>query len=59
MSPHSTTHLAYRAIEIRNTLGLRRAAGYLRNRGVSPEIAVSLLCPPNPCPQVQSPSTPR
>lgn len=48
MSVHSTTHLAYRAIEIRNTLGLRRAAGYLRNRGVSPEIAVSLLCQPNP-----------
>lgn len=45
MSTHSSSHLAYRAIEIRNTLGLRRAAGYLRNRGVSPEIAVSLLCP--------------
>ena len=45
MSVHSSRHLAYRALEIKNTLGLRRAAGYLRNRGVSPEIAVSLLCP--------------
>lgn len=57
MSVHSSSHLAYRALEIRNTLGLRRAAGYLRNRGVSPEIAVSLLCPPNPCTPVPLPST--
>lgn len=48
MPTHSSSHLAYRAIEIRNTLGLRRAAGYLRNRGVSPEVAVTMLRPPNP-----------
>ena len=39
-SIHEYTH---RAIAIKRTLGIRRAAGYLRNRGVSVEAAVWLL----------------
>ena len=34
----------FRALDIRRTLGVRTAAGYLRNRGVSLADALSLLC---------------
>lgn len=34
---------AARAIHIRDTLGIRRAAGYLRNEGVSLEEALFIL----------------
>ena len=33
----------FRALDIRRTLGVRTAAGYLRNRGVSLEAALLLL----------------
>ena len=36
-------HLIERALEIKRTLGLKRAAGYLRNRGISAEAAVYFL----------------
>ena len=32
-----------RALAIKRTLGVRTAAGYLRNRGVHVELAVALL----------------
>jgi len=35
----------FRAIGIQNTLGTRRAAGYLRNRHVSLEEALAILAP--------------
>ena len=33
----------YRALDIKRTLGVRTAAGYLRNRGVSLEQALAIL----------------
>lgn len=33
----------FRALEIQRSLGTRRAAGYLRNRGVTIEAALRLL----------------
>lgn len=36
-------HIA-RAMQIKKTLGIRRAAGYLRNRGVSLPAALFILC---------------
>jgi hypothetical protein len=41
LAPCNQAH--YRAREIKRTLGLTRAAGYLRNKGVSPEVAVDVL----------------
>lgn len=38
-----TPHLEARALDIKRTLGLRAAAGYLRNRGVAICYAVDLL----------------
>jgi hypothetical protein len=40
------TQLAYRALSIKKTLGTRRAAGFLRNRGVPLELAVRILAKP-------------
>jgi hypothetical protein len=37
------TGLIFRALEIYRSLGTRRAAGFLRNRGVPVEAAVRLL----------------
>lgn len=36
-------YMIERALEIKRTLGLKRAAGYLRNRGISAEAAVYFL----------------
>lgn len=33
-----------RALELKRTFGTRVAAGYLRNRGISLEGAVAILC---------------
>lgn len=36
--------LARRAIQIQRNLGIRAAAGFLRNRGVSMNAALGILC---------------
>lgn len=33
-----------KAFQIRKTLGIRRAAGYLRNKGISLPMALCILC---------------
>ncbi len=38
-----TSSLVFRALEIKRSLGVRRAAGYLRRRGVTLQVALSLL----------------
>ena len=38
--------LRHRALFLQRTLGTRVAAGFLRNRGMSLEFAVSVLCLP-------------
>lgn len=42
--PKSTKHERFTALSIRKSLGVRKAAGYLRNRGWSLEGAVAFLC---------------
>lgn len=37
-------HERYQALAIRATLGIRKAAAYLRNRGWAVEGAVAFLC---------------
>lgn len=37
------THLTFRAMEIKRTLGTRCAAGFLRNRGCTLEAAMFIL----------------
>lgn len=40
---HQARHFAYRALILKNTLGTRCAAGFLRNRNVSLEEALFIL----------------
>lgn len=43
MSINQRRNIAGRALQIRNTLGIRVAAGYCRNKGLSLEYSLSLL----------------
>lgn len=44
----SKLHIFNRSLFLKRTLGIRCAAGYLRNRGVSVETAVYLLATKRP-----------
>ena len=43
MTVNQRRNIAGRALQIRNTLGVRAAAGYCRNNGLSLEYSLSLL----------------
>ena len=43
MSINQRRNIAGRALQIRNSLGIRAAAGYCRNNGLSLEYSLSLL----------------